>query len=218
MTWWKEIKGMPVVSVAEGKELGKVDTLLIDPDDGSIRWVQLAKGGFFGETRVISVHAVQAIGENAITVDSEASAMRIDEVPDAQELAREKRRVLGNRILTNKGRLLGEIRDYEIDAETFRITRYEIGKSDLLGARSRYVAADHVLTIGPDAVLVDAAVESELLAAEPEEVQQPPPEKAEEEAKGTEEVTVETGVEAEKAAPEGETPEEDYGAFWSDRR
>ncbi len=166
MAWWKEIRGMPVVSVAEGKELGKVDALLVDVDAGKVRWLQLGKGGFFGETRVIPVDAVQAIGENAITVDSETSAVRIDEVAEAQEMSRDKRRIVGNRVLTNKGRLLGEIRDYEVDDETFQITRYEVGKGDLLGTRSQTAIAGYVLTIGPDAVLVDAAIESEWLAAE----------------------------------------------------
>jgi uncharacterized protein YrrD len=169
MAWWKEIRGMPVVSVAEGKEVGKVDALLVDPEAGEVRWLRLGKGGFFGENRVISTDAVQAIGENAITIDSETSAVLIDEVAEAQELSRDKRRILGNRVLTNRGRLLGEIRDYEIDDETFEITRYEIGKGDLLGSRSQQATANYVLTIGPDAVLVDAAMERELVAGEREE-------------------------------------------------
>ena len=178
MAWWKEIKGMPVVSVAEGKELGKVEALLVDPEAGEARWLRLGKGGFFGENRVISTDAVQAIGENAVTVDSETSAVPIDEVAEAQELSRDKRRILGNRVLTNRGRLLGEIRDYEIDDETFQITRYEIGKGDLLGTRSRQASAGFVLTIGPDAVLVDAAIEGELAAegAEPAETPEEIPE------------------------------------------
>jgi uncharacterized protein YrrD len=169
MTWWKEIRGLSVVSLAEGKELGKIDALLVDVDITTVRWLQLRKGGVFGRTRVISVDAVQAVGENAITVDSETSAVLRRESSEAQKLAQDKRRIIGNRVLTNKGRLLGEIRDYEIDVETFKITRYEIGKGDLLGTRTQPVAADYVLTIGPDAVLVEAAIESELLpAAAPE--------------------------------------------------
>lgn len=181
MAWQRGIRGMPAVSVAEGKELGKVDALLVDMDTGAVRWLRLGKGGFFGETRVISTDAVQAIGENAVTVDSEASAVRIQEVAEAQELSRDKRRIIGNRVLTNKGRLLGEIQDYEIDVDTFQITHYRIGKSDLLATRSRDVSADYVLTIGPDAVLVDAAIEEELIIEEPEEPQALPPESLEEE-------------------------------------
>ncbi|MFQ5859012.1 MAG: PRC-barrel domain-containing protein [Anaerolineae bacterium] len=191
MAWLKEIRGMPVVSVAEGKELGKVDSLLVDVGAGTVRWLQLGKSRFFGETRVISVDEIQAIGENAITVESETAAVRIDRVTEAQELSREKRRIIGTRVLTNKGRMLGEIRDYEIDVDTFQITRYEIGKGDLLGARSRVATADYVLTIGPDAVLVDAAIESEWFPEEVDEVQAPFPEDVEEEP-------------AEDAAPEEE--------------
>lgn len=163
MAWRKEIRGMPVVSVGEGKDLGRVDALLVDPDEARVRWLRLGKGGFFGETRVIAVGAIEAIGENAITVDSEASATRIEEVAEAQELARDKRRLVGNRVLTEKGRLLGEIHDYELDEDTFRIIQYEIGKGDLLGAQPRYIAAERVRTIGPDAVLVEASTEEDLV-------------------------------------------------------
>lgn len=162
MAWRKQIRGMPVVSLGEGKELGRVDALLVDPDEARVRWLRLGKGGFFGETRVISVQAIEAIGENAITVDSEASATRIEEVAEAQELARDKRRLVGNRVLTEKGRLLGEIQDFELDEDTFRIVQYEIGKGDLLGTQPHYIPAERVRTIGPDAVLVEAGVEDDL--------------------------------------------------------
>lgn len=168
MAWLKQVRGLPAVSVAEGKDVGKIDALLVDTDDRVVRWLRLGKAGFFGETRVISVDAVQAVGENAITIDSEASAVRIEEVAEAQDLAQDRRRIVGNRMLTDKGRLLGEIRDYEIDEETFEIVRYEIGKGDLIGTQARRVPADYVLTIGPDAVLVDASIEDDLLAEEAE--------------------------------------------------
>jgi uncharacterized protein YrrD len=173
VAWRKEIRGMPVVSVGEGKELGRVDTLLVDPDEASVRWLRLGKGGFFGETRVIAVRAIEAIGENAITVDSEASATRIEEVAEAQELVRDKRRLVGNRVLTEKGRLLGEIHDFELDEDTFRILQYEVGKGDLLGAQPHYIAAERVLTIGPDAVLVEAGVEEDLAQDVDDEVDAP---------------------------------------------
>lgn len=181
MAWLREIRGLSAVSVAEGKELGKIDALLVDVATNRVRWLRLGKTGFFGETRVISVDAVQAIGENAITVDSEASAVPIDEVGEAQELSQDPRRIVGNRMLTDKGRLLGKIRDYEIDEETYEITRYVIGKDDLIGAQSRQVPADYVLTIGPDAVLVDAAIEDEMLPEVEEQIQVPLPEHVEEE-------------------------------------
>ncbi len=192
MAWLRDIQGMPVLSVAEGKELGKVDALLFDIEDRVIRWLQLGKAGFFGETRVISVDAVQAIGENAITVDSESSAVPIEDIAEAQELARDKRRIVGNRMLTDRGRLLGEIRNYEIDEETFEITQYEIGKGDLIGTRPQVVPADYVLTIGPDAVLVEAEIEDELLE-KVEELQAPLPPAGEEEP--VEDVGVEEAAE-----------------------
>jgi uncharacterized protein YrrD len=170
VAWQKEIRGMPVVSVGEGKELGRVDALLVDPDEARVRWLRLAKGGFFGETRVIAMRAIEAIGENAITVDSEASAVRIDEVAEAQEMARDKRRLIGNRVLTDKGRLLGEIHDYELDEDTFHIIQYEIGKGDLLGSQAYYIAAERILTIGPDAVLVESGAEEDLPRAAEEPV------------------------------------------------
>lgn len=168
MAWWKQLKGMPVVSVAEGRELGKVETLLVDVETGTVKWVQLARRSFLGKRRIVSMAVVGAIVENAITVDSEESVRRLEEVPEARELSRDRRRIIGNRVLTNKGRLLGQIRDYEFDEDTFQIVRYEIGKGDLLGTRSRLAYAEHVLTIGPDAVLVDAAIESDLTIEESE--------------------------------------------------
>ncbi len=221
MAWLRKIRGMPAVSVAEGKEVGKVDAVLVDVDAGAARWLRLGKVGFFGGTRVISVDAIQAIGENAITVDSETSAVPIDDVAEAQELSQDKRRIVDNRMLTNKGRLLGEIRDYELDDETYEIVRYEIGKADLLGAQAQRVPADYVLTIGPDAVLVDAAIEDEISLEVPEEPEEPeetwePEEPAEEGAWEPEEQEAPEeawGPEVEEEASSSDLDAEDKGAW-----
>ena len=71
------MKGLPVVTVAEGKRVGKIDDLVVDPDLKTVSWLRLHDGGvgmLGGERLWVSAAAVHGIGEHAVTINTEADA------------------------------------------------------------------------------------------------------------------------------------------------
>ena len=73
MARYEFMKGLSVITMAEGKQVGKVDDLIVDPERKAVRWLRLHRGGLLGGERLwVSVDAVHGLGEDALTINAEA--------------------------------------------------------------------------------------------------------------------------------------------------
>ncbi|TQO22693.1 PRC-barrel domain-containing protein [Paramicrobacterium agarici] len=62
----------------EGADLGKVDDLLIDPDENKVRFMEVASGGFLGigqDKSFIPVDAITGISEDEVRIDQTRSTV-----------------------------------------------------------------------------------------------------------------------------------------------
>ena len=157
MARYERIKGLPVVTVAEGKKIGKVDDLVVDPDRKAVSWLRLHTGGLLGGERMwVPVAAVHGMGEDAVTINAEADVRAPADAPEAGVLVKAKRGIIGNKVVTENGERLGEVRDYEFAPDTFALTYLFVPPGMNLLGQFLTIAADKVLTIGEDAIVVSA--------------------------------------------------------------
>ena len=85
--------------------------------------LQSASGGILsGERLWVSTDAVHGVGEDAVTIDAEADARTPADAPEALALLKAKRGTIGNKVITESGGRLGEVRGYEFNPETFALT------------------------------------------------------------------------------------------------
>jgi sporulation protein YlmC with PRC-barrel domain len=154
------VKGLPVITMAEGKQIGKVDDLVVDPERKAVSWLRLHSGGMLGGERLwVSTEAVHGVGEHAVTINAEADARVPADAPEALALVKAKREIIGNKVITENGKRLGEVRDYEFNPDTFALTSLSIPPSMGLAGDTLMIAGDKVLTIGEDVIVVaNAAV------------------------------------------------------------
>ena len=69
------VKGLPVITMAEGKQIGKIDDLVIDPERKAVGWLRLHSGVMIGGERLwVPTAAVHGVGEDAVTINAEADA------------------------------------------------------------------------------------------------------------------------------------------------
>ena len=52
MARYEFVKGLPVITMAEGKQIGKVDDLVVDPERKAVSWLRLHSGGMLGGERL----------------------------------------------------------------------------------------------------------------------------------------------------------------------
>src|SRR5512133_1362314 len=154
MARFEFMKGLPVITMAEGKHVGKVDDLVVDPDRKAVRWLRIHRGGMLGGERLwVSVDAVHGLGEDALTINSEADLRASAEATEAAALLKAKRPVIGNRVITENGERLGEVRDYEFAPDTFVLTSLSVPEGMNVVGPSLTIPAERVITIGEDIIV-----------------------------------------------------------------
>ena len=168
MARYEFMKGLPVITMAEGKQIGKIDDLIVDPERKAVSWLRLHSGGGMlgGERLWVSTEAVHGVGEDAVTINAEADARAPADAPEALALVKAKRGVIGNKVITENGERVGEVRDYEFDPDTFALTSLSVPPGMNVVGEILMIPGDKVLTIGKDMIVVaaDATMRPEVMA------------------------------------------------------
>lgn len=166
MARYEFLKGLPVITLAEGKQVGKVDDLVVDPERKAVSWLRLHSGGMLGGERLwVSVATVHGIGEDAVTINTEADARTPANAAEALTLVKAKREVIGNKVITESGERLGVVRDYEFDPVTFALTSLSVPPGMNVVGEILVIPGDKVLTIGEDMIVVTADAVTRLQGA-----------------------------------------------------
>lgn len=122
----QQIIGLPVVSIFDGNEIGKVKNVIINALEGTIDFFVIDSGIRSLAGGVIPADRVLGIGEYALTIQQPDDISDIVKIPAAIELMQKNITVRGTRVLTKKGSLLGETGDIYInDEDSYNITGVE---------------------------------------------------------------------------------------------
>ncbi|OGJ57303.1 hypothetical protein A3H22_00255 [Candidatus Peribacteria bacterium RIFCSPLOWO2_12_FULL_55_15] len=153
--------GMALVVAETQERLGTLQSLLIHPDTGAIEGICFFVGGMMGREE----HCVQTLDivhwGLRIDVRSAEAAGPLEECVRFQDILREGRMVLGQRILTEGGRSLGWCRDIQFDTERFQV-EWLFPRQWFRWGRPLPLAA--ILEVRPDAIVV---LETEVPEKEP---------------------------------------------------
>lgn len=159
----QEILGLPVISISNGVEAGRVKGILVDGEKGSVNYLVVDEGIQVYGARVIPSSDILGIGEDALTIESENVIVDINQIPEAVQQLKKDIQVKGTRVLTKKGKIIGEIGDFYVDDEDhFSIIGLEF-IVDSLQKETRIIPRKSVITFGKTLTIVENYVESSLL-------------------------------------------------------
>ncbi len=159
----QEIISLPIISISDGMEIGKVKSIIINADKGAIDYIDVDGGIQSLSTRVIPTENILGIGEYALTIEDETAIIDINKIPAAIDLIQKNVQVKGTKVLTKKGNLIGEIGDIYIDEnDVCRISGLEF-IADATQKRIRIIPRESVITFGKNLIVVKEDVESSLL-------------------------------------------------------
>lgn len=154
-----QISGLPIISIADGNQIGKVKSLVINPDKGSVDFLTIEHEDFQVSVKAIPFKKVVGIGEYAVTVDSENAVIDLNEIPIANQLVNKKIKINNTRVMTRKGELIGEVVEYFVDQDTGHI----IGMQLKVGDKQVALSTDLVVTFGKDIIIVKEEATSSFL-------------------------------------------------------
>ncbi|MBA2873670.1 PRC-barrel domain-containing protein [Thermaerobacillus caldiproteolyticus] len=204
-----QIVGLPIISISDGVQIGKVNTLVINPEKGSIDFLTIEQEDAQLSLKAIPFKKVVGIGEFAVTVESENAVIDLAEIPIANQLVNKQIRIKNTKAMTRKGQLLGEVTEFFVDEETGEIIGIELHTN----GRQVVLSSEFVLTYGKDILIVNENASSSLLdeasalTQKEDEQEDDIPEKGPE--KGKEETAVSVDIEHRERLSDMATIEEE---------
>ncbi len=164
----QQFKSLAVVSLDEGREIGRIRNLVINPQTSEVAAIIVQRGGMFGEQKVIPYARVVSVGNNALTVQKMANAERITSLPQILSLVKEDIHLKGVRVISEGGAALGHVEEFYVDTATGKIIAFEVSgmPGDGLLKGKALLPAGEVRTIGKDILIVRDGAEENLTRSE----------------------------------------------------
>ncbi|MDK2820644.1 MAG: hypothetical protein PWP31_609 [Clostridia bacterium] len=156
----KKLIGMPVVSLADGHQLGRIKRLLIDQQNMVIAAFSIDRKGWFKEQPVIPYNHVKSVGNHAVTVDQANAVVKLSSLPELDALAKHPLPLMGAKVITEEGTILGTVDDFRFDPKNGKIHYLDIKNGILHGAKS--LETSLILTCGRDALIASGDAEASL--------------------------------------------------------
>jgi len=155
---------MPIFSLDEGQQMGKVRGVVVDPDNFSVVALVTDKQSWFGDYKVIPYENVVSIGEHAVTIDKKTNMEKPSNIPQISKLMKKKVPLMGGKVISESGTLLGIVEEFSFDTQTGKIKSIEVSgkfiESFFRGKMS--IPASSVITIGTDAIIVSMDAQKNL--------------------------------------------------------
>ena len=152
----KGMIGKPVVAYDSGEEFRTIVDLIFDQESNKLLGFLVDEGGWFSNALVLPLTNIQAIGADAVIVNSREAIDSAQAFPEIQSILERDNILKGTRIMTVDGRDLGTMVDLYFDDTSGAIEGYEVSGgifADAYSGRS-FVPAPDTLKIGEDIAFV----------------------------------------------------------------
>ena len=143
------IIGRPVVSLETANKLGRIADLLVDPLSGQLAGLSVRRAdGTYALASILDVHD---IGPDAVIVERDEALVLVAASP-LNKLPRARRDLVGVKVITDRGQILGAISNLYLCIEKRPVFIYEIRSSfiDMLLGRRGYFAGSHACAFSTD--------------------------------------------------------------------
>lgn len=159
----EEIKGLRIISISDGTQAGLVKDLILNPKMGSLDFFVIDQSADYFGAKIISFDDVIGLGEFALTIPNPEVIQEVSQNSNAQELLKQGVAVIGTKVLTKKGSLIGEVQEILIDEETGKIAECLFTNSQ--GEHQR-VRSQQIITYGKELLIIEGNPESTQNTAE----------------------------------------------------
>ncbi|SDG87852.1 PRC-barrel domain-containing protein [Desulfosporosinus hippei] len=147
----KIIIGLRVISISDGTQIGVVKDLVLNPQGKSLDFIIIDQPSDYFGAKVIAYTDLLGIGEFAITIPNQDVIQDVAQNSEIQNLLKQDIRVIGTKVLTKKGQLIGEVREVIINEETGRIASC-LFESD---GEMQEIQAEKIITLGKELLIIE---------------------------------------------------------------
>ncbi len=168
-----DIMKLPVISIIEGEELGIVEDLLIDADNGKVEFLVVNDSEWYMGAKLIAFEDVKGIGVDVITTEKKPNLKPFSECQVAMDFAKRGIRIIGTKAYTETGVYMGIIDEIIVDEKDGIIYGCDLlrDKEKNKGKDKVIIPAKSVITFGKQvSIVVDHVEDTFIDEEETEEV------------------------------------------------
>lgn len=161
-----QIEGLPIISISNGQQEGRVHSLIVNPEKGSVDFLTIEQEEWQESVDAIPFKKVVGVGEYAVTIESAHAIMDLNEIPIASELVNKQIGIIGANVITRKGELIGKVTEFLVDDDNggeIKGLLADVKNEEVL------IDAELVMTYGKDIIVVKEEASASLKEAAPKE-------------------------------------------------
>lgn len=148
-----QIQDLPIFSLIDGAEIGRVKQLVIEPSSGSVQLFQVENDQHAIGVHVLPYASVIGVGDFAVTVESGDAIRDLQAVEGARDLVLLSYKIIGTRVLSRKGQLMGIVHEYFVEEETGAVIACSFQEHENHEA-IRFFHRDNIMTFGRDVLVI----------------------------------------------------------------
>lgn len=157
--------GLPVITIKTGEKLCKVKDFVIDYQNGKFLGILGLRAGFlFSAKFFVRAENIKKFGENAVMVENATVLENPYQNAKVANLIKEKIKIKDNKVLTESGSDLGEVRNHEVDLISGKLAKIIVSGGifrDLFRGEI-IIPSTQIVSIGRHAIIVKDAVIKEI--------------------------------------------------------
>lgn len=161
-----ELLGLSVFSIEEGKEAGTIIDLIINPGKGTVEYLIVSNGTRYIGLKVIPFKNIEGVGEHAVTINNTSLVIDFKDAPDINDLLEKDVQIKGTKVITQKGKIIGSVKEYVVDDENDGKIHGCI-LDPINSTKPGIIPAENVVTFGKDVLVVQHNVEDGILDSLP---------------------------------------------------
>ncbi len=146
----KDLIGLPLISIATADELGTVGEIVVNPGQKVVEFLLLERKEN-DEYTGIPFSQIKGIGDYAVTVKNKNVMIDVMKVGLLKEMIERDINLIGARIISDQGKLLGQVTEYSLELESGKLKDLYFENQD---KKEATIEADSVVTIGKERIIV----------------------------------------------------------------
>lgn len=147
-----EIIGFPIISISAGEEIGRVKSIIVNPEKGSVDFLTVEHEDWQVSVKAIPFQKIIGIGKYAITVENAHSILDLNEIPIANQLINKKIDIKGAQVMTRLGEFVGEVTEYYVNEKNSQILSVDLTTEN---QESMGISSEDIITYGEKLLILN---------------------------------------------------------------